>query len=163
MVQLVENPPAIWEIWVQSLGWEDTLEKGKATHSSIWPGDFHGLYSPRGHKELDMTATFTFTVLRGTTVYSFFLGSALQLPAEAPGASSPVACAVTGPRWCTWGQLCLSQSRMGPRGPLPRRLSPVLQLSPGATDAPSPVPFLCCPPCSSALCPPNRPEPLRCD
>ena len=33
--QMVKNPPAMWEIWVQSLGWEDPLEKGKATHSSI--------------------------------------------------------------------------------------------------------------------------------
>ena len=33
--QLVKNPPAMWEIWVQSLSWEDHLEKGKATHSSI--------------------------------------------------------------------------------------------------------------------------------
>ena len=33
--QLVKNPPVLWEIWVQSLGWEDPLEKGKATHSSI--------------------------------------------------------------------------------------------------------------------------------
>ena len=33
--QLVENPPAMLETWVQSLGWEDPLEKGKATHSSI--------------------------------------------------------------------------------------------------------------------------------
>ena len=30
-----KNLPAMWEIWVQSLGWEDPLEKGKATHSSI--------------------------------------------------------------------------------------------------------------------------------
>ena len=35
MAQLVKNPPAMWEIWVQSLGWEDPLEKGKATHSSV--------------------------------------------------------------------------------------------------------------------------------
>ena len=35
MTQLVKNPPAIWETWVQSLGWKDLLEKGKATHSSI--------------------------------------------------------------------------------------------------------------------------------
>ena len=35
MAQLVKNPPAMWETWVQSLGWEDPLEKGKATHSSI--------------------------------------------------------------------------------------------------------------------------------
>ena len=30
-----KNPPAVWETWIQSLGWEDPLEKGKATHSSI--------------------------------------------------------------------------------------------------------------------------------
>ena len=35
VTQLVKNPPAIWETWIQSLGWEDSLEKGKATHSSI--------------------------------------------------------------------------------------------------------------------------------
>ena len=33
--QLVNNPPVTQEIWAQSLGWEDPLEKGKATHSSI--------------------------------------------------------------------------------------------------------------------------------
>ena len=43
--QLVKNPPAMQETWVWSLGWEDPLEKGKATHSSLWPGEFHGLYS----------------------------------------------------------------------------------------------------------------------
>ena len=35
VAQLIQNPPAMWETWVQSLGWEDPLEKGKATHSSI--------------------------------------------------------------------------------------------------------------------------------
>ena len=35
MAQLVKNPPAMWETWVQSLGWEDPLEKGMAVHSSI--------------------------------------------------------------------------------------------------------------------------------
>ena len=33
--QLVKNPPAMWEILVRSLGWEDPLEEGTATHSSI--------------------------------------------------------------------------------------------------------------------------------
>ena len=32
---MVKNLPAMWETWVQSLGWEDPMEKGKATHSSI--------------------------------------------------------------------------------------------------------------------------------
>ena len=35
VAQLVKNLPAMWETWVQSLGWEDPLEKGKATHSSV--------------------------------------------------------------------------------------------------------------------------------
>ena len=35
VAQLVENLPAMWETWVWSMGWEDPLEKGKATHSSI--------------------------------------------------------------------------------------------------------------------------------
>ena len=35
MAQLVKNPPAVQETWVHSLGWEDPLEEGKATHLSI--------------------------------------------------------------------------------------------------------------------------------
>ena len=35
VAQVVNNPPAMWETWVQSLGWEDPLEKGVAPHSSI--------------------------------------------------------------------------------------------------------------------------------
>ena len=35
VAQLVKNPPAMWKTWVPSLGWEDPLEKGKTTHSSI--------------------------------------------------------------------------------------------------------------------------------
>ena len=43
VAQSVKNLPAMWEIWVRSLGWEDPLEKGMATHSRIlawrilWP------------------------------------------------------------------------------------------------------------------------------
>ena len=55
MAQLVKNPPAMWETWVQSLGWEDPLEKKKAPHSSIlaWRNSMD--YSPWGRKESDMT------------------------------------------------------------------------------------------------------------
>ena len=35
VAQLVKNPPAMQETWVRSLDWEDALEKGMATHSSI--------------------------------------------------------------------------------------------------------------------------------
>ena len=57
--QLVKNPPAMRETWVRSLGWEDSQEKGKATHSVFWPGEFHGLYSPWGRKESATTEWFS--------------------------------------------------------------------------------------------------------
>ena len=43
VARLVNNPPAMRETWVRSLGWEDPLEKGKATTPVFWPGEFHGL------------------------------------------------------------------------------------------------------------------------
>ena len=51
MARLVKNPPATQETWVRSLGWEDPLEKGKATHSSVpaWripSGFFRQIRSP---------------------------------------------------------------------------------------------------------------------
>ena len=35
MAQIVKNPPVMWETWARSLGWDDPLEEGMATHSSI--------------------------------------------------------------------------------------------------------------------------------
>ena len=49
--QIVKNLPAMLETWVQSLGWEDPLEKGMATHSGIlawripWTEELGGLQS----------------------------------------------------------------------------------------------------------------------
>ena len=59
VTQMVKNLPAMQETRVWSLGDEDSLEKGMATHSSM-PGESHGQrslvgYSPWGHKESDMT------------------------------------------------------------------------------------------------------------
>ena len=42
VVQLVKNLPEMWDTWVQPLGQEDPLEKGKATHSSILACRIHG-------------------------------------------------------------------------------------------------------------------------
>ena len=54
--QLVKNLPAMWDIWIQSLGWEDPLEKGKATHSLQYPGLENSMdYIVHGVTELDMT------------------------------------------------------------------------------------------------------------
>ena len=54
MAQLVKNPPAIWETWVLSLGWEDPLEKGGLPTPVFWPGEFHGGIV-HGVKESDTT------------------------------------------------------------------------------------------------------------
>ena len=64
VVQTIKNLPAMQEIQVQSLSWEDPLEKGMATHSSILPRESHGQrslvgYSPWGRKEPGMTEQLT--------------------------------------------------------------------------------------------------------
>ena len=60
VLQTVKNLPAIQVTWVWSLGWEDPLEEGMATHYSILAGESHrerslAGYSPWGCKESDMT------------------------------------------------------------------------------------------------------------
>ena len=64
MVQTVKNLPAIKENWLSSLGWDDPLEKGMATHSSIpaWRIPQKRGYSPWGSKELDTTEQLTLSI-----------------------------------------------------------------------------------------------------
>ena len=50
---MVKNLPAMQEAWVQSLGWEESLEKRQLLTPVIWPGEFHGLYSLWDCKESD--------------------------------------------------------------------------------------------------------------
>jgi len=49
MAQTVKSPPAVQEIRVQSLGWEDPLEEGMATHSNILAWKISGQRSPEGY------------------------------------------------------------------------------------------------------------------
>ena len=56
MAQMIKNPPIMWETWVRFLDWEDPLEEGMATHSSILAlentmdrGAWHGV-TRVGHK-----------------------------------------------------------------------------------------------------------------
>ena len=56
VAQLVKNLSAMQETWVRTLGWEDTLEKEKATHSGILAWRIPcSPWGPWGHKELDTT------------------------------------------------------------------------------------------------------------
>ena len=73
VAQLVRNSPAKWETLVWFPGEEDLLEKGEATHSSIWPREFQGLYSPWGHKESDTTEPLSLSIKVCSTVLVRFL------------------------------------------------------------------------------------------
>ena len=56
VTQLVKNLSAMWETWVWSLGWKGLLEKRLFMDQKYgFHGEFHGLYSPQGLKELDST------------------------------------------------------------------------------------------------------------
>ena len=55
VAQLGNNPPAMWETWVRSLGWEEPWSRERLPTSVFWPGEFHGLYSPWGCQESDTT------------------------------------------------------------------------------------------------------------
>ena len=85
VVQTVKNPPAMWETWVLSLGWEDPLEEGMETRSSIlaWripsteePGGLQSMGSQRiGHDwatehTAHMESFFLFLQLRKKAVFS---------------------------------------------------------------------------------------------
>ena len=78
--------PVMQETWVQSLGLEDPLEKGMATHSSIlaWRIPWTEGYSPWGQKELDMTEQPTLSLSRTAycvlTLYLFIVVQSISDP-----------------------------------------------------------------------------------
>ena len=63
MAQLVKNRPASgrpgFDAWVGKIPWK----RERPLTPVFWPGEFHGLYSPWGHKELDMTERLSFISL----------------------------------------------------------------------------------------------------
>ena len=68
---MVKNLPAMQETWVQSLGWEDPLEKGMATQSSIlawrilWtegPGRLQSMGSPKKESTESLTVSLSFLI-----------------------------------------------------------------------------------------------------
>ena len=72
MAQLVKNPYAMWETWIQSLGWEDPLEKGKPTHCSILAWRIPWTVQSVGLQRVGHDGDFMiFTVSLGFVCFSF--------------------------------------------------------------------------------------------
>ena len=104
VTQLVKNLPAMWETWVRSLGWEDPLEKGKATHSSILAWRIPWTVQSMGCKESDMTERLSLSlfVRRDTsennldTVFDFTPEKLLKIETMVEnyleGCTAPVLC-----------------------------------------------------------------------
>ena len=67
VAQLVKNLPVMRETWVQSLAWEDVLEKGEATHSSILAWRI-----PWGHNEMDTTEQLSVSLSMPFPIILFF-------------------------------------------------------------------------------------------
>ena len=57
VAQLAKNLPAMWGTWVGKLPWR----RKRPPTPVFWPGEFQRLYSPPGHKELDMTERLSLT------------------------------------------------------------------------------------------------------
>ena len=74
VAQLIKNPPTMQKTWVPSLGWEDSLEKGKAAHSSILEDsmDWRIPWSPWGNKESDITFHLSYPSYKPHSVMIFF-------------------------------------------------------------------------------------------
>ena len=79
--QMVNNLPVMQETWVSSLGWEDSLEEGMATHCSIFAQGQRSLvgYNSWGHKESDMTEQFR-THTHDMFTWTIYFSVSVELP-----------------------------------------------------------------------------------
>ena len=107
MTQLIKNQPVMQETWVQSLGWEDPLEKGKVTHSSILglENSMDCTVSPWGRKESDTTERLYFHF----TAAAKSLQSCLTLwdPIDGSPPGSPIP-GILQARTLEWGAIAFS-------------------------------------------------------
>ena len=71
VAQLVKNPSVIWETWLQSLGWEDPLEKRKATHVTILDWRIPWTVLSLGHRESDMTEQLSLYMVDKDVLWHF--------------------------------------------------------------------------------------------
>ena len=117
---MVENPPGMRETWVQSLGWEDPLEKGTAICSSIlawripWTEEPGGLQSMGSQRVRHHGATFTFAFMG--VKKAAFLGETIAVSIECRNAGSS----------CPPPHLNTTETSLGSRRPRPSSLQELL-------------------------------------
>ena len=70
VAQLVKNQPAVWETWVQKI----PRRREQLPTPVFWPGESHGLYSPWGHKESDMTERLSLLGSLKKPIFALILG-----------------------------------------------------------------------------------------
>jgi len=96
VAQMVKNPPAMWETWVQSLGWGDPLENEKATNSNIlawripWTEEPGGLQSMGSRRVWHNWMTFTFPASGSFPVSWLFASGDQTIGASASASVLPV-------------------------------------------------------------------------
>ena len=111
VAQMVKNLPAMQETWARSLGWEDPLEEGMATHSSIlawripWTKELVG-YIPWGRKESDMTEQLTLSLplcsqmdtlhFRNHCIFYLLLKNGIHFLVKSPPANQTIDSGKTG-------------------------------------------------------------------
>ena len=95
VAQMVKNLPAMEEIWVQFLGWEDPRRREWQPTSAFLPGEFHGQrslegYSSRGHRESDTTKRLTLSRLHLSPISSAYEPGLCRHPGVQHGSLSDV-------------------------------------------------------------------------
>ena len=76
VAQPVKSPPAMWETWVPSLGWEDPWRRERLPTPVFWPREFHGLHNSLGYNESDITEQLSLSI---SHVLAFLKVSGLRL------------------------------------------------------------------------------------
>ena len=85
VAQLANNPPVKQETWVQYLGWENSLEKERIPTPVLWPGEFRGLYSPWGCKELGASGRLSLSInIHRDFIFFMFWDKLSITPYECP-------------------------------------------------------------------------------
>ena len=75
VAQLIKNPPAMWEIWFDLWVGKMPWRTERLPTLVSWPGEFHGLYSPWGRKESDMTEQLSLAIKFSLLFFNKYLNT----------------------------------------------------------------------------------------